>query len=386
MSFDLTVRVSEGRFFSVIIIGSILCNISVSETFSIYFSFVTILLAAIYSIINHVNKKTINILLIWFLIVVFNFLASRLVGDTLYEYENQLAKITSFIFVVGFISQTVKDDDYKFLFSYFPFGIVFFILLEFIINGISFSYGHGRLTVGDLGSPNALGSIVGIAVILGIENIKMEQRKLLNVLAIIFFIPVLLLLASRAILLILIIIILYKYRAKALIWALPIILISIFLIINSYERFSVILYDKLINLDVLEDPRIRIWSLLLDNLLKEPYRLITGSGIGSVMILRSKVGLDLQGLDYKYLYHAHNSYFQILYEYGLIVFLLFISILVRVYKRVRYSEFPTMIFVYYLMIFLLDYHISNLATILLHALIISYFFKEKDLKFHKNEL
>lgn len=259
-----------------------------------------------------------------------------------------------------------------------PFVLIFYIL--YIIDTDLFSYAD-RLYLPYFGSPNVLGSIAAICIL-----ILFFSKNILNIIKIIFisfYSSIVVLGFSRAVIIGLVIVFIINRQGRKVLTYLTIILLFLILILLSLNLITIPdwVFIKLGMMDgtvsIYEDARLIVWNATLTQIFDSTSSFLFGSLPGKgIIILPGHINMTM---------HPHNTYLFVLWGYGIIGLVLFLtSIIFLIYKlqnESTYGDLKKSLLLFYIIVFLMDTYILAGQFLILHILVWSFLYSNNS--YHK---
>jgi O-antigen ligase len=360
----------------------LLFNVKVVDKYFFYYSHIMILCYLFIIYCKYILRS--NAANIYFIMVVtflmLNLLSAYTNGIGERHY-NELFKIVVYLFgCYVLVNELNSFELYKIVKIYAYLFLFYLLFVLYTSSSNLFSYA-GRLYLEETGSPNALGSVIGIFIIILID----ELNKKFNIAKFIIFISYMIFIilgCSRSVLVALIIsLLIIKTKLKFILYfiiagIIGVIILSNFIDIESFiQKANVV--NRVMGSDIEKDPeigRLNIWKKTINDFISTPSAWVFGFGVGKVILYKNYIAYE------RTIYHSHNTYLYSLYSFGIVGLVGFCTILYLIYMRIRRSSFFKLkmtIFAYYLINFLFDVHIVSTQIVIPHLIAIS-FLASKD--------
>lgn len=250
--------------------------------------------------------------------------------------------------------------------SVFP--LVFLIYFLFLKTDGLFSY-SGRLYDPRFGSPNVVGVFCGLALIF-LFYFKDKFFSLVWFFLVFFYLIVIFLGFSRAAILGVFLVFLWSSRKSILalfsVFGVAVGIFAMLFFLLASDLPGWVLQKANIISDIKEtggSNRLAIWSSVVNSLGHDPIGLIFGAGPGR----------EVYRLEYATVHHPHNFYLFVIWAYGVIGALIFLTLWSAVFFRVFFgsrkpSNFSSGLFIFYSFMFMVDTHLVGGQYLTLHAL------------------
>lgn len=342
------------------------------QNFSFFYSHVFFILWIIVIFVNNYQKLPKKMIRILFISVLFLVLTIWLsifidVGD---RFLQDNVKIFIYIFSITILSSLVKTKTLMSILQgmiiILPFVLIFYILFQMQTN--LFSYAD-RLYLPYFGSPNVLGAIAALCII--ILYFSNNISIFIKVVLILFYSLIVILGFSRAVILGIIVALALNKKVRMNLIYLSIILLFLAIVLLSFNIINIPdwVYIKLGLMDgavsVYEDARFIVWSAtfsqIFDNYLSFIFGTLPGKGI---VVLPGHVDMTM---------HPHNTYLFVIWSYGIIGLLLFLTslffLVYKLHKEDTLSDLKKTLLLFYLIVFFMDTYILAGQFLIFHVLI-----------------
>jgi hypothetical protein len=342
--------------------------------FSLFFAHIFFLIWVFFVGISNIRFISFNTLIVSLLAFsllilslwtsIFTDMGDRFIQDTI--------KIFILIFSIIILSNFKQSDElmdivHKMIIL-LPIVIIFYII--FVHDGSLFTYSN-RFYLEFFGSPNVLGAVSGLSIIILLFFSRIS--RILKIFIITFYLAIIIVGFSRAAILGLTIALLTSQKGRYA-FTILLMLISIVFVFLYVTDIFILPEWVLIKTGLAEgeasidkDERFIVWNATFLQIFNSTTSFLFGNNPGGEIV---ELGYG------KIARHPHNTFLFAFWAYGIIGFIFFLASIIAMVKKTfqtkNYRQLKISLFVFYLIIFLMDTHILAGQFLIIHIFVLSF--------------